>query len=377
MSFPASPTFPARFKRPVSSTFPTAPTWPPSSVPPTPPVHGIVLWLRSEEIPIGSVALWKDVSGNGNDATQAVVASQPQGIANQLNGHAAVIGDAVNDILTTEVQVTTSRQYSLFIVYKYTNNGTVIVNGSTVNGWGFYTQASQRTPLNPGVAGMIDGLCTSNFEILSQRYNGSITDFFVNGVAQSITGNTSIPNTPSGICSLFAMPDASLFFGGSIAEILIYPTARSDADRQTVQAYLGTKYAIPVSVPQITQVDFTGLSGVSFVTGGAGLSYIQYVGTNPQGIWFNTGTETQPDLSGHSVANYVQISVNPLGNADSVAEDLKNGINLSGTGNWTAIHNSFTGQCQITDTVNQVDTPAVDINTGAAITVLQAGHPNE
>lgn len=133
--------------------------------------------------------------------------------------------------------------------------------------------------------------------------------------------------------------------------------------------------APPTGQPQITQVDFTGLTGSNFVTAGAGLGYLQYVGVQPQGIWFNTGTEMQPDFSSHGVGNYIPVNINAVDNADGLAADLMSALNLSGTGNWTATHDAFTGKCVITDNVNQVDTAAVDINTGAAITVLQEGHP--
>lgn len=133
--------------------------------------------------------------------------------------------------------------------------------------------------------------------------------------------------------------------------------------------------AIFNGVPQITQVDFTGLTGASFITGGAGKGYLQYIGLVPQGIWFNTGTETQPDYSSLGVGNYVQIPINPLAGQDDLPEQMKNGINVSGTGEWTANHSSGSNQCVITDIVNQLDTPAADVNTGAAITVLQTGAP--
>lgn len=128
---------------------------------------------------------------------------------------------------------------------------------------------------------------------------------------------------------------------------------------------------ITLGQPQITQVDFTGLTGANFVTAGPGLSYIQYYGMAGYGVWFNTGTETQPDLSSHSIGNYIAVSVNPANNANELANALLTSINGSGS-NWTAAQ-PVNGQCVITDNINQVDTPAVDINTGAAITVLQTG----
>lgn len=379
MSFLAAPTFPRRFKRPVSSTFPTAPTWPPSSVLPTPPVPGPVLWLRGDDAPNSSgglaVPLWKDVSGNGNDATQATVASQPTGISNQINGHAAVVFDGVNDFLDLQTPLAFSGGETIFSVCNPVSGSAGPLFGSASGGINyillFFTDGNLYVSNDVGVQVSWPFSNYGSYSIFSLTSNGSSLTLYINGVSQG-------SRTISGLDLISRIGSSgTLFFNGKNPENLIYLSDLSDSDRQTVQAYLGTKYAIAVSLPQITQVDFTGLSGASFVTGGAGLSYLQYVGTQAQGIWFNTGTETQPDLSGIGVSNYVQISVNPLGNADGVAEDLKNGINGSGTGNWTAVHNSFTGQCQITDTVNRVDTPAIDVNTGATITVLQAGHPNE
>ena len=67
-------------------------------------IAGCVLWLDANQITGlnngDPVATWSDMSGNGNDATQAVGANQPTYRTGRINGLPAVDFDGGNDFLT-------------------------------------------------------------------------------------------------------------------------------------------------------------------------------------------------------------------------------------------------------------------------------------
>lgn len=382
MSFPAAPTFPRRFKRPVSSTFPTTPTWPPSSVLPTPPVPGPVLWLRGDDAPNSSgglaVPLWKDVSGNGNDATQAVVASQPTGISNQINGHAAVVFDGVNDFLWSSISRT--QPCTIFMVAHCApgNINQYFIDGATINQailWNVATDSAFSI-----FAGVVlqKPFGITSYGVLAGVFNGASSVISTNGVKS--TGDCGTGNATGTFIGSSGSPNTN-YLNGPIAEILIYPTEFSDSPRQTVQAYLGTKYAIPLGLPQITLFDFSGLSGASFVTGGTALYATLQVHNGPTDtiLWFNTGTETQPSLGAFL---YEEIGCSPLDSAQDMATAFANAMNASlggsvivavvdgsaGTGSLTAV--------QITDKQTGPVTSATAGNSGVAVSVTQSGAGN-
>lgn len=125
------------------------------------------------------------------------------------------------------------------------------------------------------------------------------------------------------------------------------------------------------SVPQITTVDFTGLSGANFVTGSAGKGFtLPSTGTTVFGIWFNTGTETPPTLSG--ATTYVSVTISATATASAIATALK--TTIAGTAVWTT---SSTGAVTtLTSNALILQSNAADVNTGATITVTQEGAQN-
>lgn len=352
-----------------------------SSALPTPPVPGPALWLRGDDAPNSSgglaVPLWKDVSGNGNDATQAVVASQPTGVSNQINGHAAVVFDGVNDGMITPLNLLAG--YTIFLVGKNQTLGGRIIQSGTLNRVLVYNRTNDSVYVGSDVVADTTVYPGINFAIGSLVINtssGSISSWHLNGVDRTVM--TNLGGNDWGVVTLNGTGIESEFANSTVAEILIYPTALSDADRQTAQSYLGTKYAIALGQPQITLVDFNLLTGFSFTTGSNGLYLVFYTGSALNVLlWFNTGTETQPS-TGDFVP--IEVSISPASSSSDIAQAAVAAL-VTAFGSAEAIFSQVNGggantALQIVDATNRAVTPANAETSGTTITIVQVGNPN-
>ncbi len=83
---------------------------------------GLISWYRSDlgittGHAIGSVSVWADQSGGGNNLVQFTASGQPLLIDNQLNGYPCVRFDGINDEMLTN-SFSSLYPYSIFIVFK-------------------------------------------------------------------------------------------------------------------------------------------------------------------------------------------------------------------------------------------------------------------
>lgn len=118
-----------------------------------------------------------------------------------------------------------------------------------------------------------------------------------------------------------------------------------------------------LAVKEIFTVDFTGKSGGDFVTAGAGKAFAYSDATNRIGVWYQTGTEAQPDLSGLGVTAYTQVTISDIDPPENLAAATVSAIGNTING----------GVVTVEDAVAGARTDAADVNTGAVITVTQQG----
>ena len=71
-------------------------------------------------------------------------------------------------------------------------------------------------------------------------FNGASSELWFEGVSQDTGSTTSVPD---GMTWGAANIDAA-YFTGDMAEILIYDSDLSDADKNEIGAYLATKFAL-------------------------------------------------------------------------------------------------------------------------------------
>lgn len=220
--------------------------------------NNMTFWVRADagvQESGGLVTNWiNQAPGGGNDAAQTIVSQQPTLVTNVINGLPVVrFGDL--DLLRTSAPVQTNQVFTMFAVAPMgTNslgaNGFVgpFHNGNEANstGYGFRRQAFGNYGLAyPNVAFVNFGPTNHmGFQIQTGMRDSSGLNYYFANAMQSgsavASGNPIIPTHSSQVGgSDFG------FFLGDVAEVIVYNTALSITDRQTVHEYLIGKYAIP------------------------------------------------------------------------------------------------------------------------------------
>lgn len=218
-------------------------------------ISGLQLWLDAndtETITLNSntVSSWNDKSGNGYHVSQSTATNQPTYTYSALNSKNVVRFDGANDVLTntTDTPVGGSTNRTVFVVFNH-NSGIIkypfVLGNSTSTGQAFGISQEIAVRVNSGsrkwstavdsthaiVTIVLDGTSTTD---LSAWKNGS--SLTVSSTAVQ-TINTAagfiIGNGPSG---------GNL--QGDVAEIIVYNSALSTSDRQSVESYLSTKWGI-------------------------------------------------------------------------------------------------------------------------------------
>ena len=204
-------------------------------------------------------SVWTDMSGNGRDASQLIVGNQPDIVTGSLNGRQVRRFNGSTDFM----QVTHSSDLniqlggSVFYVIKKSAGFRVmqkgVGTGASTNAW-FCDESS-----NFSAAGCFTTSYTTNENIpiiFSGVYSSRIAHW-KNGVKQTpinVQGGTIVSGEllPSFIGVSNTDPleigrrnsATTGIMTGDIAEILVFPTALSDFNRQQVEQYLDTKYNI-------------------------------------------------------------------------------------------------------------------------------------
>jgi len=195
-----------------------------------------------------SIATWTDRSGNGRNATQSTPGAQPKIYNNVLHGRPVLRFDGTDDFLQTAA-VSISQPYMTFVVFKSTmTSAQIVVSGADV----VTTSGGVNLAIHwatGGISGINAGTLyapidtSANWQIFATLASGANSRVFRDG-SSSATGNAGTNNI-----SLVRVGRSSLdvYFNGDIAEILVFPTALSTADRQAVERYLAAKWGITLA----------------------------------------------------------------------------------------------------------------------------------
>jgi hypothetical protein len=220
----------------------------------------------------GFVTTWYDQSGNGRNATQTTAERQPQIVGNDaleaLNGKPEIRFDGVNDYLAAPSPLIDTK-HSLFILFTPTiksqtgsvfgqwgsnQNGrfTILVNQiSTGEAYaGFLNAFNSSATEGGGYGGLMKDVAISNTPTLITLISTTGSEqwkLFKNGaewdsatITNVFTGVNSAIGSLNGTESLFP-------FEGTVSELILFPSALSTADRQTLERNEGTYYSITVA----------------------------------------------------------------------------------------------------------------------------------
>lgn len=218
----------------------------------TPPnISGLLLWLYGDTIGGSSgsaVSTWSDSSGNANSATQATSGQQPVKIDSVVNGHTIVRFDGSQQslVLATAYSSTTN---TIFAVFKETATRFIALgqgNSATPNGTFFGSAYAINFLLwrNDSDAGLtLADTNPSAFVVLAGVNSSGSAEMWRDGISKG-TGTVSATLNYSTIGTRSVDAQRST---GDIAELIVYNSALSTGDRQTVEDYLGTKYGITIT----------------------------------------------------------------------------------------------------------------------------------
>lgn len=226
-------------------------------------IAGLKLWLKADAGALNAsdlaatdteaVKTWQDQSGNGWHATQATAGNRPAWyIGASSNGSPVVRFDGVDDYFQLGNLMSGAAAGTAFVVLSI-NNDPPAPDRSSGPLSRFGTPSNAHYP-------WIDGAIYDDFgstvrkdaiavapslaawrvyEVLSAA--GDWRNYLDGSLLHATTSNTVAWGATPFIGSNGL---GQYFIDGDIAEVLVYAAALSDADRQAVESYLMSKYAI-------------------------------------------------------------------------------------------------------------------------------------
>jgi hypothetical protein len=246
-------------------------------------ISGLQLWLDASDAGTlfdatsggslvaadGAVARWQDKSGNSRHFTQSTSGSRPLRKVSQQNGKDTLLFDGTNDFLSggNYLDVNTGG-ITAFVVHKRNATGATheLLTKSDNSGLGWFFRHSsadklsaflQQTEGNGSSRASTNTVAASSyivaamwfaagaFQSIAYSRNGTALAM-ANAVAEGGSGAQTPPNT-TGVMLIGTQLYDGLYYNhanANIAEIIIYDTALSDANRSAVESYLMTKWGI-------------------------------------------------------------------------------------------------------------------------------------
>jgi large repetitive protein len=195
-----------------------------------------------------SVACWKDKSGNGNNATQATAASQGQYSTTGINGNTVVNFDGADDFYSNALTATVR---VMIVVFKSNNTaGENQLYGDYASGAHTSIMGADGTYSFNGAVGGNAGKAKYLMDN-DAGYSGWLRDSTTgDSVWSNATSHISYVQMKSNGGIAVSAQDigydgqASDYYDGDIAEILVFNTTVMGADNTAVMDYLRLKYGI-------------------------------------------------------------------------------------------------------------------------------------
>lgn len=220
-------------------------------------IPGLKLWLKADTgvykdagttlaVEGESIQQWNDQSGNANHVTQATAAARPIFKVNIVNGQPVVRFDGLDDWMATGA-FTLNQPEMIFVVWKRAigvigylidglaeNSGSLYAGVTTINDVRLYAGASLVGAIGNDGAFLITGALA----------NGASSQIWKNGTSIA-TGDSGASNM-GGVTLGATGTSHTDPLAGDTPEIIIYDSVLSNANRNQVTSYLGTKYNIAV-----------------------------------------------------------------------------------------------------------------------------------
>jgi len=243
---------------------------------PTTPASGSAIWIDASDASTftfssGSVvSQWNDKSGNSRNFSQGTVANQPSRTGSR-NGLSTVVFDGTNDRMQATNATGNYTSWSLFVVTFSNSASTQRIFGKRNAGaadesYGAVHFSSKlyalarnlSSAVNATLLNASDGLfgITTNgssadigsLRLLSQTVSNNVDTkvrYQTANLASATAGSQSVTNTVNPFIGALNVSGSFFeFLNGEIAEMLLYPSALSDADREQTETYLKNKWGL-------------------------------------------------------------------------------------------------------------------------------------
>lgn len=184
-----------------------------------------------------------NLSGSDNHATASASNVSPKYITGVQNGLSTASFDGSNDFLKMD-NLVTSTQFTVAGVWRIRGNQTVFNSGSAgVNGYSLNVSTCRKATYH-GVGDLVDSNATTNFEIWVLAHATGATCLIVNGTSASVSNPTVNPVALTASTILGAAACTTGNLSGDIGELIMYDSALSLSDRQDIDSYLNSKWAV-------------------------------------------------------------------------------------------------------------------------------------
>jgi hypothetical protein len=220
------------------------------------------LWLDASDATsitgTSVVYQWKDKSGNGYNAT--ATSGNPTLTQNALNGK-SVLTFGGSAYMTSPLSMSTTGPLTYFCVAKPAAAGFIAV--SAINGGGANNRPNTLMMYDAGSSpnywwfsggtGAVDGntvtlaTSTSRYDINANYWSPNYTQMNINGVSYASSTNAPASLASGGTFLVASASGLYEFWNGTIAEIIVYNSTLTTAQRQAVESYLGNKWNIPIA----------------------------------------------------------------------------------------------------------------------------------
>lgn len=231
-------------------------------------LSGLELWLKaggtywqdaarstpasSDTDPVGA---WDDASGNGRHFTQGTAGDRPLLRTAFVNGHAAVQFDGVSDYLDGPDAFSGLTAAEVFLVVIADDE--TPVGGNPTGLWRFGTDTvSTHFPYEDGniydqfgtTARKSTGNPTPSLESW-RLYNvvtvGGEWTSFIDGTQHYTTATNTVGF--SALCTLGRNVHNGDFFGGKVAELILYSSKLDAGDKANVKTYIADKFGLTIA----------------------------------------------------------------------------------------------------------------------------------
>ena len=216
-------------------------------------IASLRLWLRGDDISASDgspVSAWADASGFGNGVEQATGMKMPTLLTAQLSAHNIVRFDGIDDTLFKSAAsgFVCDTGHTVIAVLNPTAGvafGMAVVTNYQCNELRQYGSGGYPEWMIPSGLAQVEGLSdlTGLWKVWSGTYNvGTDTlELFINGSSQGTANDSG--SLAVGDIYLGSRTDTYHWLG-DMAEVLVFDAALGATERQAVESYLFSKYAL-------------------------------------------------------------------------------------------------------------------------------------